>query len=78
MIWNKGESALDAIREYAADARRRYREGNGLPPSNDPERPPAGPASGSLANPQRTQVVVCYHCCGDHEGCTKRTEEQSE
>lgn len=48
------------------------------PPSNDPERPPVGPASGSLANPQRVQVVVCVSCCGDHEGCTKRAEEQSE
>lgn len=44
------------------------------PPSNDPERPPKGPASGTLANPQRVQVV-CYHCCGDHEGCTRAQEE---
>lgn len=26
------------------------------PPSNDPERPPVGPASGSLANPRRTRI----------------------
>lgn len=28
------------------------------PPSNDPQRPPTGPASGSLANPRRVQVDV--------------------
>lgn len=28
------------------------------PPSSDPQRPPTGPASGSLANPRRVQVEV--------------------
>lgn len=28
------------------------------PPSNDPERPPKGLASGTLANPQRVQVEI--------------------
>jgi hypothetical protein len=49
-------------------------------PSNDPERPPKGPGSGTLpkgpasvsgANPERVQIVVCVSCCGDHEGCSK-------
>lgn len=46
------------------------------PPSNDPERPPKGLASASrpVANPERIQVT-CYHCCGNHEGCTATTEE---
>lgn len=47
------------------------------PPSNDPERPPKGPASGSLANPARIQVT-CYHCCGNHAGCTAPTEETTD
>lgn len=45
----------------------------GPPPSNDPERPPRGPASGSLANPQRVQsstnIVIIngpvQHCPAD-------------
>jgi hypothetical protein len=32
--------------------------GRKRPPSNDPQRPPAGPASGSLANPRRVRVDV--------------------
>lgn len=47
------------------------------PPSNDPERPPKGLASGSLANPARIQVT-CYHCCGNHAGCTAPTEETTD
>lgn len=45
------------------------------PPSNDPERPPKGPASGSLANPRRVQVEVVVDVmtgrCADgwHEEC---------
>jgi len=46
------------------------------PPSDDPGRPPKGLASGSLANPARIQVT-CYHCCGNHEGCTN-TEENTD
>lgn len=32
--------------------------GRKRPPSNDPQRPPKGPASGSLANPRRVQIEV--------------------
>lgn len=39
------------------------------PPSNDPERPPKGPASGTLANPRRTQVDVIINIAGPVQHC---------
>lgn len=67
-------SVLAAIAEVADAHRTRYREG-----TNDPERPPVGPASGTLANPRRVQVEVvlppldftCTGCkCPHHEETT--------
>lgn len=79
-------SVLAAIAEVADAHRTRYREG-----TNDPERPPVGPASGTLANPKRITVDIrpvyvviqddagrCYACCGNHEGCTATTEETTD